>query len=477
MKQLRDDQLVDLAFSIANPKSLYLHDPGVGKTPPVVVNQYRRLQEGLRTIWVQPKSLMAKNAKEIQEFTPLTAKDVAIVDGTKAQISRAMNSNAGILLMGPDRFKAMVGELPTAALDVDEFHMCFGGAGSGYSAWGSKPSARVEAFYEYVRRAREMVMMSGTLINGRLDTAYPAIHAVEPNYYPFGYDQFVGAHGICDERGRPFAWKDHARIGQIFGRHGIRRTFEQVYGKQSVIFEIEWLAMTQQQRAIYDEFEDQAYLELEKFIVDGTLPGVATIRARQIMEHPNCFPDLRDPENLPPVDIMKGGSTGKMDAMEIHFDHHNRCGTPVIVFAAFIPAQEQIAALAEKMGRKVALLNGATSQRQRQAIDEGYQAGIYDTIVASAPCAAVGFNWQFCGDVETDHVIMSSLTYMHSDFIQGWRRAMRRQRSSPLRVTTQAYLDSVDLKVMTINKRKARDAHLVDQSQEEINFSSHGGEF
>jgi hypothetical protein len=62
---------------------------------------------------------------------------------------------------------------------------------------------------------------------------------------------------------------------------------------------------------------------------------------------------------------------------------------------------------------------------------------------------------------------------MHSDFIQGYRRAVRRARTKPLRVTTQSYLDSVDLKVMTINVRKSRDAHLVDPTQEIINFSSH----
>lgn len=482
MLQLRDDQVADLAFAIGNPKCLYLHDPGVGKTPPVCVNQWRRVQEGKgRTVWVGPKSLSAKNKLELTRFTPFSAKDVAIVDGTKRQVDNAMNSGAQVLIMGYDRFKRIYPDLPpdVRCMDVDEFHMGFGGAGSGFDPRGggaSIPSARVEAFYDFNQRVDEAVYMTGTLINGRLDTAFPAIHAIEPNYYPFGYDQFLGAHAYCDERNKPFAWHSHERIGQILGRHGIRRTFEDVYGKQAIVFETEWVAMTEKQRAIYDQFERDAYLELEQFMIDGTMPGVATIRARQIMEHPNQFRDLRDPEGklgLPPVDIMPGERPAKLEAMELHFENHNRRGTPVIVFAALIPQQEQIATLAAKMGRRVALLNGETSMKRREQIDLDYQAGKIDTVVASAPCAAVGFNWQFCGDVETDHVIMSSLTYMHSDFIQGYRRAVRRNRTKPLRVTTQAYLDSVDLKVMTINVRKSRDAHLVDPTQEIITFSSH----
>lgn len=476
--KLRDDQIADLVFAIQNPKGMFLHDPGTGKTPPTVVNQYRRATDlGIRTVWSQPKHLLKKNKAEILRFTPFKDSDVAIVDGTPAQVSRAMTSGAQVFLMGPDRFKRVWNDLPpdVRAHDVDELHMCYAGAGAKFDIRNASyvPSDRVQALYAANDNMAEGIFMTGSIINGRLDNAFPAIHCIEPNYYPFGYDQFIGAHAYCDDSNRPVSWHSHERIGQILGRHGIRRTFEQVYGRQTVVFETEWLDMNARQRKLYDQFEADAYLELEQFLIDGTTPGVATIRARQIMEHPNHFRDLRDPYNLPHVDICPGERPAKLEAMAAHFEHHNINQTPVIVFAALVPQQEQIAQLAASMGRRVGLINGDTSSRVRNEIDIGFQEGRLDTIVGSAPCCAVGYNWQFCGQKEVGHVIMSSLTYMHTDFSQGYKRAIRGVRSSPLRVTTQAYFDSADLKVMHINVVKSKDAHLVDPTQDIITFSSH----
>lgn len=474
MAKLRDDQVADLAFYISQKKCLNLSDPGAGKTPSVCVNQYQR--EG-RTVWVQPKVLMPKNQLEIVRFTPLTLRDVAIVDGTPKQVDDAMNSGAKVFLMGPDRFKRVWADLPAdvTALDVDEFHMCFSGAGTRVTFEGPQPSARVEAFYAAQSRFDQGVFMTGTLINGRLDTAYPAIHAIEPNYYPFGYEQFLGAHAYLDEYGRPIDWYNHQRLAEIFARHGIRRTFEEVHGKQEVYKEVQWLRMNDKQRALYDEFAEQAYLELEEFFINGDQPGVATIRARQIMEHPNHFRDLRDPYNLPHIDICPGERPSKLDALEIHLEDHNRRGTPVIIGAALIPQMEQIVDLARSMGRRVGLINGDTSARDKNEYDEGFRAGRYDTLVISPPTAGVGFNWQFCGDKEVDHVIFASLTYKDSDYEQMYKRAIRGARSRPLRVTTLGYIDSVDIRLMTILERKSRDAHLVDPTRELLKFVTEEG--
>lgn len=474
MLQLRTDQVADLAFYIGQKKCLNLSDPGTGKTPSVGVNQFRRwVDDQLPTVWVQPKALMPKNQMEISRFTPFTNEDTVIVDGTAAKRSKAIKSGKRVLLMGPDAFKANYRDIPGdyKAIDVDEFHMCF----------GNDQSQRTQAFYEFSQSCAEMVLMTGTLINGRLDTAYPAIQAVEPGYYPFGYQQFLGAHAYLDERDKVVGWHSHDRIAQILARHAIRRTFESVHGKQEVWKEVQWLAMSPRQQAAYSKFEEEAFLELENFMIDGTLPGVATTRARQIMEHPNFFPDLRDPDHrlkLPPVDITPGETPAKLQALEIDFEDLNRQGAPVIVFAALVPQMEQIAALARRMGRRVApIMNGNATAREKQEADLGFQSGRYDTIVGSPPVCAIGYNWQFWGDGgrEVGLVLFPSLTYKDTDFIQGFRRAIREKRSTPLRVKTYGYLNSVDLKLMTILERKSRDAHLVDPTQELLKFISHEG--
>lgn len=467
MLSLRDYQVADLAWYIAQPKCMNLSDPGTGKTPSVVVNQFRRWTYDQRaSVWVMPKSLMAKNVDEICRFTPFTREDVAVVDGTKKQVAKALAAEKRILLMGPTRFHACWTELPSQhkAIDVDEFHMCFGGASS----------KRTESFLKFCRwRDPEMVLMTGTLVNGRLDTAYPAIEAIDPRYYPLGYDQFLADHAFTDEYDRPIAWRNHEKLRVILGRHGIRRTFEDVFGKQSIVFETQWLEMNAKQREIHDRFRDDAFLELDKFIVDGTLPGVATTRARQIMEHPNHFPDLSRPDEKIYIDILNGEKPAKLEALEIHFEDHKRTGKPVIVFAFFVPQQRQIAQLAASMGLRAAVMNGETSTTDRANIDKRFCAGLIDVLICSpGTVSSVGWNWQWAGQQEVDHVINASLSYMDSDFSQGYKRAVRGQRKSPLRVTTMAHYESLDLNVMAIQIRKSRDANLVDPTREILTFNS-----
>lgn len=468
MLKLRTDQVADLAFMIGKKRSLNLNDPGTGKTPPCVVNMKRRLDEGLKTCWVQPKALIDKNIEEIKRWTGLTDRDIGVLDGTKAKMQKELAKDPGILLVGPTRLKLayeVIHEAGFRALDVDEFHMAFAGA----------TSARTAAFFELSKFMEESVYMTGTLINGRLDTAFPAIHSIEPRYYPFGYDQFLGMHAYLDEYDRPVAWHNHNRLRSIVGDLGIRRTFESIYGKQEVVAETQWVSMHPKQRKLFDTFRDQAFLELENFFVDGTLPGVAMTRGFQLMEHPNHFPDLTDPTGSRFVDIMPGERPAKLDALEIHFEDHNRLETPVLVFAGYIPQQQQIAALAVSMGRRPVVMNGNCSRAQKRAADEGFRSGEYDTMIATHAVASVGFNWQFLGPQrqELDHVINASLGYMDGDYVQGYRRAIREKRQKPLRVTTLGYYDSLDLRKMQIIERKSLDAHKVDPTRELIKFNTH----
>lgn len=462
MKQLRPDQIGDMSFYMREPKCLNLGEPGTGKTGSVTVNQFARWTgQGIRTVWVMPKQLIRKNMRELCEFTPFTTLDIAEVTGSPAKIKKALKGSAKVLLMGPDRLKLVADELPSdiRAMDIDEFHMCFGGA----------ESARTDAFYAVMNRVDQSVMMTGTLVNGRLDTAFPAINAIDPRYYPLGYDSFLGDHAYVDSFGKPYHWHNHDRIRQILGRHAIYRTFESIFGKQEKVMQLQWCDMSDKQRELYDKFEADAFLELEEFMINGTLPGVATIRARQIMEHPNQFPNLMD-DTLPPVDIMPGERPGKLEALEIHFEDHLRLKTPVIVYSFLVKQQEEIAALGEKMGLRTAFLGGACSDSERDRIDKAYCRGELDMMSVSAKVASVGFNWQFAGDQELDHFIFASLGYWDSDVTQGFKRGIRQKRTKPLRVTTLAYMNSLDPKVMAINERKSRDAHLVEPTRECLRF-------
>lgn len=467
---LRDDQVADLSFYIQQKKCLNLSEPGTGKTPSVVVNHLRRLQQGMKSVWVQPLALIDKNVEEIIRFTGLRRSDIGVIDGTPAKIQREFAKNPGIILLGPDRLKKTYETIHAQgfkALDTDEHHMLFGGAGS----------ARTAAFYELMKFMEECVFMTGTLVNGRLDTAFSAIHAIEPRYYPFGYEMsFLAEHAWLDDYGRPKTWYGHDKLSTILGRHGIRRTFQSIFGDQPVVPEVQWVSMHPEQRKLFDTFRDEAFLELENFFVEGGMPGQAMIRGRQLMEHPNAFPDLRDPDHklgLPPVDIIPGKLPGKVEALRIHFEDHVRTGKPVIVFAALLPQQAQIAELARSMGLRPIIMNGACSRPEKGRIDLAFRNGEYDVMIATPGVASVGFNWQFWGPrrIEIDHVIFASLGYMDSDFTQGYKRTIRQNRGGPLRVTTLAYYDSLDLRFMQILETKSIDAWKVDPTREVLRFN------
>lgn len=520
---LRDYQVADLSFYMRNQRCLNLSDPGTGKTPSVVVMQWWLWKvHGAGTAFVMPLSLLKKNRDEILRFTEFKEDEVTIVKGLKplsaaqkklaetlltwdhsrrpyelfgtqkvtfAALLRdgvaredmtidedmlrartlvpyelAKPGNTKVFLMGFDAYSTHWRALPdfVKAVHVDEIH-------KGYKG---DSSARTQGFYEsFQHRMEWFIGMTGTLVSGRLDSAYPAIRIIEPRYYG-SYKSFYWYHAIEDPfTGKLKAWRNHEKLSAIFGKHGIRRTFEMVYGKEAKVIIPEYVEMSEKQREIYDEFKDKAFLELDKFFLDGTQPGVNFIRARQIMEHPNVFPDLSTGEGT--IDIMKGARPGKLERLDIHFEDHSRTGKPVIVYAALKPQQLQILELAESYGLKAAVINGDVTPKQRGEIDLAFREGRLNCVIASPAVADVGFNWQFCGDQEVDHMIFASLDFLDTTVLQAYRRAIRGKRGSPLRITVLLYENSLDNRITWIIYEKSVDANKVDPTQPIIKLFEH----
>lgn len=318
---LRPYQIEDLAFLIANPRACLLHDPGCGKTPPVCVwIEWRWTQDRERTVWVMPKSLFAKNRDELLRFTNLRPEQIVIVDGPKAR-ERLRDPAAVCLIMGPDRFKLCAEELDSSVrnLVADELHLY----------WSTNKSQRVQSWYRAMRKIPRFVGMTGTLISGRLDSAYPTIHVIEPRYYA-GFQDFMNRHALTDDYGTVLGWHDTKRIAEIIGRHAIRRSFADVYGPEAKVIITETCPMSPKQREAYEEFEAKAIIELENEFLDAPTGGVFALRCRQIMAHPETW------------DLTKGEPTGKDDLLDIHLANHANTGEPLVIYACFVPEQERI---------------------------------------------------------------------------------------------------------------------------------------
>jgi superfamily II DNA or RNA helicase len=365
------------------------------------------------------------------------------VDAVAAMV-RKMRLKAKVILCGFDFFSEhwpwLVEHNPDLqAVSVDEIHM----------GYGNHTSKRTQSFYEGMRHMKRFVAMTGTLVNGRLDSVYPTVHVIQPLYYA-GHSDFMAQHAVTDYFGTVIGWQNHEKITEILSRHGRRRSFEQEYGKEAKVIISEIVQMSPAQRDAYDEFHEQALLELVDTFLDGTLPGVATLRARQIMQCPEIF------------GLCKGETTGKDERLMVHLSND----TPMVIFAVFQAEQERIMKMLEAKGMKAALINGNVLTKERGEIDAAFQRGEIQVVVSPAT-AGVGFNW-----AHVDRMVFASLDYQDSNFMQAYRRAIRGKRETPLLIYVLEYEDSIDQRIFQIIDRKAGDANRVDGTREVFNLSN-----
>lgn len=326
---------------------------------------------------------------------------------------------------------------------VDELHMP-----GGYS---TPDSQATESFYRLNKKCSRFVGMTGTLINGRLDSAFPAIHVIEPNYYGSLQGFYYKHAAVTDDYDRVILWQEEEHLKQIIDRHSIRRTFVEVYGEEDVAFFTEYVDVSETVRPEYDRFHKEAMLELEDgSFLDGTLPGVALIRARQILAHPETM-KLNGKEEWTPKD----------ERLLVHLAEGKKC----LIFAALQPEQERILRLCKEQGLRAEMINGNVSDRNRDRINDLAEAGKLDVIVASGPTVAVGYNWECF-----DHVIFASIDYMDVNILQAYRRADRGTRKSTLRVTFIQYRDSIDQRQYQIVKAKSELANRVDPTRRILDF-------
>ena len=439
-----------------------LHDPGVGKTPPLGVFAYYVWKEfQQKTVCVQPSSLMKKNRNEFLRFaTGFSPEDVIVIDGgtgdgttengSPSKKMEQMMSDAKVFIMTAEYWRRhwakMYEKHPDIGLFIgDEWHLLYSG----------NDSDRTQNLYQFcsLNRKCRVIASTGSLIRGKLSSAYPLIHLIEPRYYG-NFGAFLNHHAERDEYGTVIYWKNHERIAQILGKHAIRRTFAEEYGPEAKILFYEPTDMKPKMREAYDEFHERAFLELDKTILDGSQPGPAAVRARQISSHPETF------------GLCKGEVSGKDERLILHLEDMKQIDNPgFVVFSSLIPEVERLYETVKSHGFKVDFMHGKKSGAKRAKIDEDYQAGRLDAIVATVGTAGVGFNWHRSTDF-----FFQSLNYDDTDFMQAIRRGIRGVRDHPLKLWVPSYINSIDQRIEYIIERKSTDANKVDPSKELIRF-------
>lgn len=474
MKELRPDQIDDLAALIANPKMAVLHDPAVGKTPTVCAfTQYCWEYKGLAAAWTQPVALMKKNRDEMLDCTNFKPEDLVLVQGPPKVRQKLMKGPGKVFFFSADGFANEWEDLkwyhPELGLVVcDELHLYFRG----------HTARRTQNWYRACRAMKAVVPVTGSLLRGKLSSAYPTIHVLAPHIYG-SYEAFMAQHALVDEYGNTYGWTNHEKLSQVLKQISIRRTFESVHGVEKPFINVIKCQMNPTQRDKYKDWHELGLIELSDQFMESKGGGASWIRALQIMAHPESvrLPTRWDEDGKPIAWkvynlIGKTEKNGKDEILKMYIQDHLESGDPLVIYAALIPEQLRIRNLIQEMGGKVGLVNSTVLGPQRQQIDIDFRNGALQFVVGSPATCSTGFNWQDVAGKELGRILFSSMSPDDTDFTQAYKRGIRRKRTTPLEVVVLEYEDSLDQRIFQIIETKSKEANKVDETNAEVKIAN-----
>ena len=199
---------------------------------------------GKKTIIVQPNHLRYKNRLECIRFSGFKPHEVKVVErvdetygprkrlGTDAcqetgYINHLDDPDVKVIIVGftflKNYWEEIIEHHPEVDLVVvDEGH-------EAYKTYNSKASREL---YSLMDRTSCFLYCTGTIIDGRLDTAFVPIHIVKPEYYG-SYQGFRAQHcGFEDDYQNCLYWVNEKKVTEILNRHGVLRRWSDVYGEQ-----------------------------------------------------------------------------------------------------------------------------------------------------------------------------------------------------------------------------------------------------
>lgn len=431
---LRPYQVEHLGFFLNEHRAIDRSEAGTGKTPKMCLWLYTLTKSGDKAVWAMPKSLLAKNYEELLLWSNLTPDQITLVDGTPEQRKKQIERRSTkVFIMGFDAFSnnwlAIRQYHPTLVhLCVDELH-------KGFSTHGERnwkdPNKffgpkRTALMYEFLKKGGGFFPNTGTILNGRLNSAYPAITMIEPRYYG-SHNAFLDWHSIRDDWGNPVMWKNHDRLKEILDRHGRRITFEEAYGEENKQIITIPCVLSSSQLKPYKELEKRAITELENGDMLEAANEAGVLR--------RCLEIMQVPEKYG----FKEGSEGKLAQLINMLEDARDENQPLLIFETVKAAQYKWREAARELGLVAEVMNGDVSGDPRMWLDKNFRDGKINVLICSPDVAGVGFNW---GHV--NKMIFMSLDWQDTTFIQNYRRAIRGKRELCLLIYVFMYRSSID---------------------------------
>lgn len=458
---LRPYQVNTLTRLIHNSRYLDRSHAGTGKTAPACVFTFYLVNtKQQRVIWLQPNSLLHKNKEELLAWTKLNSDQIQIVKGTPARKEKIINDpQVKIWLMSAEslgKYGAKMVQLYPNLLHIicDEPHLYY----RGYT------SKRTQSFINLVKKNPNIGVKFLTATptpGGKLSSAFIYCDTIQPDYYRH-YDYFMNYHAVMDDYGNPVDWVNHERLNKFLEHYSICHTKQEVYGDVPMFIIRDMIELSDKHEKFYRQFELEGILDLENSVLTGTSGGVASLRARQILNQPHkiSLPSEWDAKGKPikykeAVLFDAKTKTAKEERLIEYFEE----GEPLAIFAVFQDEQERLLHIGQSLGLRGALINGNVPMDKRAKIDLAFQKGELDFVVASPATAGVGFNWGFLNTI-----IYHSMAYGDDEFIQSYHRALRGMRTEPLRIVLLEYENTIEQTVLWKIHHNSRSSHKANKA-------------
>lgn len=394
----------------------------------------------------------------------LTPNQVQIVAGTKdKKLKISLDPNAKVWLFTAEGYAAHIHQMQKTFDNIkeifcDEPHLY-------YRGWKSK---RTQSFVNSLTPDMGVKFLTATPTpRGKLSAAYIYCHVIQRDYY-HNYDFFLRQHAILNDWGQPEIWLNHEVLWKFLDNYSICHSYEAVHGKTEKFMIRDVVELEGEQQKFYRRFETEGIADIENIIMTGSNGGVASLRTRQILNHPHSiklpvsWDNLGEPDGWDTVSVIPLEKvTPKMERILEYAEE----GEPLTIFATFDSEIRYIEFHLKKAGYRVGVINGTVPQVKRALIDEAYQAGELDIVVASAATAGVGFNW---GHVNT--CIFHSLNYGDDELVQAIARQTRGIRTKPLRIVLLEYANTIDQYVMWAIHHNSKSSHASNANNPIIYF-------
>lgn len=436
--ELRDYQKKDLEFHLSRDRSANLSMAGTGKSPTFSRYIYTRyLIDGCKTVFIMPGGIMKKNQEDVCNWSGWSENEVVIVKGDKKKrLEIYKRSKVKCFIISADTFgkewEILLENQPDInCCVIDESHLLYAG----------HASQRTQSLYRASRRIKYFLFCTGTILNGKFSSAYPALAIIEPRFY-MNYQNFLNYHAVYDSFGRIAGWGRPEKLKKSLEMISVRHTFKECYPEdKGYIMFYEKADIDENLKANYLQLEQEALLELEDKNLDCSNPAVKAMRARVLLSAPESL-ELE----------LKPKTNGKDELLKVHLETAKEEKSRIVIFSVFQAEQERIKKLCEDMDLRVGLINGSVSNQKRGEIDVAFRNHELDVVIGSSQTCSVGFNWEFAKEV-----IFVSMDYQDSSWEQGIQRLSRGTRKEAVPVYVIGYATKVEKRIMDIVKRKMKE--------------------